>query len=599
MGDESQGQDHPLFKKLEKVYTNINEMLEKADDAKITADDHKIVRLLGTKGLDEALKVADEALNLAEKSNIPGIKKAVKVCTQTMAKLAKIESSGSASGADAGEELSGAAQDLRQHRLDKMARIRARGDEPFKFAFDRSHNIGAARQEFEAAEQGASEENPAELPAQLAGRVVAFRSQGKSCFADIRDEFGRIQVFFGLQQVGEEAFESLKDLDLGDFIGVAGPVKRTRRGEVTVFATSYEILTKSLRASAEKYHGLKDVETRYRQRYLDMVANPEVLETFKKRIQVVSVMREWLESRGYLEVETPMLHPIPGGATARPFITHHNTYDRDFYLRVAPELYLKRLIVGGFDKVFEINRCFRNEGVDTRHNPEFTTMELYEAYQDYMGLMEETEEMLTYIIEKVVGGTSFEYQGHQIEVKRPWRRMTLHGAIREYAGIDLEATRDRDEAAKLAKSAGVEVDPSMGYGKIVDEVMSLKVQPHLIQPTFLHDYPIELSPLAKKKRDNPALTERFQPFIACLEVGNAFSELNDPIDQRERFESQVALREAGDDEAQYLDEDFITSLEVGMPPTAGLGIGIDRLAMIVTNSASIREVILFPQLRSV
>lgn len=596
MDQENGMQDHPLFKKLEKVVSSITEMIEKADDETITPDDRRLVHLLGAKGLDKALKVADEALTLAESSRIPGLKKAVKVFTQTAAKAAKVETG--AAGAPAAEELSGAESDLRQHRIDKMERVRARGDNPFKYSFDRSHNIGAARAEFEAAGQDATEENPAEVPARLAGRVVAFRSQGKSCFADIRDEFGRIQIFFGLQQVGEEAFESLKDLDLGDFIGVVGPVKRTRRGEITLFAASFELLTKSLRASAEKYHGLKDVETRYRQRYLDMVANPEVLETFKKRIQVVSVMRQWLESRGYLEMETPMLHPIPGGATARPFITHHNTYDRKLYLRVAPELYLKRLIVGGFDKVFEINRCFRNEGVDTRHNPEFTTMELYEAYQDYIGLMVETEEMLTFVIEKVAGGTSFEYQGHQIDVKRPWARLTLHDAIRQYAGIDLEASRDREEAARLAKSIGVDVEPSMGYGKIVDAVMSLKVQPHLIQPTFLYDYPIELSPLAKKKRDNESLTERFQPFIACLEVGNAFSELNDPIDQRARFEGQVALREAGDDEAQYLDEDFITSLEVGMPPTAGLGIGIDRLAMIVTNSASIREVVLFPQLRT-
>jgi len=597
MGDAPREPDHPLFQKLEKVYNNIAELIEKADDTAISDDDRRLVRLLGTKGLDEALKVADEALNLAEKSRVPGLKKAVKVCTQTMAKLARVDAPAAAQPASA--ELSGAEHDLRQHRIDKMDRIRARGDEPYKYAFTRSHNIGAAREAFEAVEPGGTEESPAELPARLAGRIVALRSQGKSCFADIRDEFGRVQVFFGLQQVGEDAFEALRDLDLGDFLGVEGPIKRTRRGEITVFATSYEILTKSLRAAAEKYHGLKDVETRYRQRYLDMVANPEVLVTFKRRIQVVSVMREWLESRGYLEVETPMLHPIPGGATARPFTTHHNTYDRELYLRVAPELYLKRLIVGGFDKVFEINRCFRNEGVDTRHNPEFTTLELYEAYQDYMGLLEETEEMLTYIIEKVVGGTSFEYQGHTINIARPWRRLALHGAIREYAGIDLEVTRDRDEAARLAKSIGVDVDPSMGYGKIVDEVMSAKVQPHLIQPTFLYDYPIELSPLAKKKRDNEALTERFQPFIACLEVGNAFSELNDPIDQRERFQSQVALREAGDDEAQFLDEDFITSLEVGMPPCAGLGIGIDRLAMIVTDSASIREVIFFPQLRTV
>jgi lysyl-tRNA synthetase class 2 len=347
----------------------------------------------------------------------------------------------------------------------------------------------------------------------------------------------------------------------------------------------------------EKHTGLKDVETRYRQRYLDMVANPEVIETFKKRIQVVTKMREWLNAAGYLEVETPMLHPIPGGATARPFITHHNTYDTELYLRIAPELYLKKLIVGGFDKVFEINRCFRNEGVDTRHNPEFTTMELYKAYEDYMGLMDETEAMLHDIIVHVVGGEEFQYLDWTINVAGPWKRMRLFEAIREYAGIDLESTRDREEAARLAISAGVHVDKTMGYGKIVDEVMSAKVQPLLVQPTFLYDYPIELSPLAKKHRDNPALTERFQPFIACLEVGNAFSELNDPIDQRERFLEQINLREAGDEEAQHLDDDFITALEVGMPPTAGLGIGIDRLAMIVSNSASIREVIMFPQLR--
>jgi lysyl-tRNA synthetase class 2 len=490
-------------------------------------------------------------------------------------------------------------QELRQHRIDKMERIRARGDEPFKYRFERSGLLGEIRDAFEAAEAQATEENPAVLPEQaLAGRIVAIRDQGKSNWIDLRDETGKIQAFLGKKQVGEEVFESLKDLDIGDFIGVRGAVKRTRRGEITVWAESYEFLTKALRPTAEKFHGLKDTETRYRQRYHDMVANPEVIETFKKRIQVVTVMREWLVARGFLEVETPMLQHIPGGATARPFITHHNTYDRDFYLRVAPELYLKRLIVGGFDKVFEINRCFRNEGVDTRHNPEFTTMELYEAYQDYMGLMDETEEMMAHVIEQVVGATDFEYQGRSIDITRPWKRMTLFDAIREFAGIDLESTRDRDEAAKMAEGIGIEITPETGYGKIVDAVMSERVQPHLVQPTFLYDYPIEISPLAKKKRGNPALTERFQPFAACLELGNAFSELNDPIDQRERFLDQVSLREAGDDEAQYLDEDFITALEIGMPPTAGLGVGIDRLAMLVTDSASIREVIFFPQLRT-
>ena len=493
-------------------------------------------------------------------------------------------------------------QDLIQNRIEKMERFRARGDEPFKYAFERSCSIAEARAAFEAIESEDAEdaENAAaDVEAILAGRMVAFRSHGKSSFADLRDETARIQVYMSKKMLGDVAYEALDDLDIGDFVGVTGQVKRTRTGEITIFAKQYEILTKSLRPLPEKWHGLTDVETRYRKRYLDMVANPEVLDAFRKRINVIAVMREWLTTRGFLEVETPMLHHIPGGATARPFITHHNTYDRDFYLRVAPELHLKRLIVGGFEKVFEINRCFRNEGVDTRHNPEFTTMELYEAYQDYMGLMDETEEMLVDIIEKVAGGLQFEYQGATIDATRPWKRVTLFDAIREYAGIDLEPLKDdRAKAAEMAREIGVDVDPAMGYGKIVDAVMSDKVQPNLVQPTFLYDYPLEISPLAKKKRDNPSVTERFQPFIGCLEVGNAFSELNDPIDQRERFTDQLRQREAGDDEAQYLDEDFVEALEVGMPPTAGLGIGIDRLAMLLTDSASIREVILFPQLRT-
>jgi lysyl-tRNA synthetase class 2 len=489
-------------------------------------------------------------------------------------------------------------QDLIQNRLRKLERIRERGDDPFKYSFKRSHTVGEARAAFERAEADAADKEIIDVDVSLAGRMTAFRSHGKSSFADLRDDAGRIQAYFNQKTIGETSYAALDDLDLGDFIAVSGKVKRTRTGEITVFADSYEILTKSLRALPEKYHGLTDVETRYRQRYLDMVANPEVLDKFRTRIAVVSALREWLTARGFLEVETPMLHPIPGGATARPFITHHNTYDRDLYLRIAPELYLKRLIVGGFSKVFEINRSFRNEGVDTKHNPEFTMMELYEAYQDYIGLMDETEAMLVNVIERIKGGTTFEYQGEQIDAKRPWKRIALFEAIRQFAGIDLEATRDRDEAARMAEGVGIEVDPAMEYGKIVDEVMSERVQPNLVQPTFLYDYPIEISPLAKRKRGNPALTERYQVFIGRLEMVNAFSELNDPIDQRERFMAQVKLREQGDDEAQRLDEDFITALEVGMPPTAGLGVGIDRLAMLMTDAASIREVILFPQLRA-
>ncbi|MDZ4861429.1 MAG: lysine--tRNA ligase [Candidatus Hydrogenedentes bacterium] len=489
--------------------------------------------------------------------------------------------------------------DLKQHRLEKLERIRARGDEPFKYNFSRTATIGEARASFEAQESAASDPAAVQLSASLAGRVVSFRDHGKSAFADIRDERARIQVYFGQKKIGDDAFAALSDLDLGDFIGVTGVVHKTRTGEVTIFADSYTVLTKSLRALPEKYHGLTDVETRYRQRYLDMVANPEVLEVFRKRITLIDAMRSWLTSRGFLEVETPMLQPLPGGASARPFITHHNTFDCDLYMRIAPELYLKRLIVGGFERVFEINRNFRNEGVDTRHNPEFTMMELYEAYQDYLGLMDETEELFCAVIDAVNGGPQFEYQETTIDATRPWKRIKLFDAIREYAGIDLESTRDRDEAARLAKSAGVKIDNTMGYGKIVDEVMSAKVKPNLVQPTFLYDYPVEISPLAKKHRDNPALTERFQAFIGTLELCNAFSELNDPIDQRERFMQQGAERERGDEEAQQLDEDFITALEIGMPPTAGLGIGIDRLAMLLTNSGSIRDVILFPLLRPI
>ncbi len=488
-------------------------------------------------------------------------------------------------------------QELRENRIRKMNRFRERGDNPYKYIFNRTATISDIRNQFEALEQEDAERSAEGIPAALTGRITARREQGKSTFMDIRDESGKIQLFFGERQVGPEAYETLKDFDLGDFIGATGVVKKTKRGEITLFVHEFQILTKSLRSLPEKFHGLTDVETRYRQRYLDLVANPEVMEIFRKRTQMIDEIRNYLKAKNFLEVETPMLHPIPGGATARPFITHHNTYDTDLYLRIAPELYLKRLIVGGFERVFEINRCFRNEGVDTKHNPEFTIMELYEAYQDYIGLMEETEDLFYTVMTKIIGNENFVYQGQEISLTRPWKRIPLHEAIREYAGINLESTRDREEARKLAEQIGVEIRPEMGYGKIVDEVMSTKVKANLIQPTFLYDYPIEISPLAKRKRDNPALTERYQLFIGGLEVCNAFSELNDPLDQRERFMEQVKLREAGDEEAQYLDEDFLTALEVGMPPTAGLGIGIDRLAMLCTDSASIRDVILFPLLR--
>jgi lysyl-tRNA synthetase class 2 len=496
------------------------------------------------------------------------------------------------------EEHHSTEQQLRENRIEKMARFRERGDEPFKYSFARTHSIAEARAAFLEAEAASDEPEQVSVETAVAGRMVALRGQGKVTFADLRDESDRIQIFFRGAELGEAAYEQLKDLDIGDFLGIEGAVFRTRRGEVTVRATKYTLLSKSLRPLPEKWHGLTDVETRYRQRYLDMVANPEVLETFRRRSAIIATLRQWLTARGFLEVETPMLHYIPGGATARPFITHHNTFDRDFYLRIAPELHLKRLLVGGFEKVFEINRSFRNEGVDTLHNPEFTMMELYEAYQDYLGLMDETEEMLAHVAREITGSTTFDYQGQTVDMTRPWKRISLFDAIREYAGIDLEPHRnDRNAAAELAKQAGCVVEDSMGFGKIVDEVMSEKVKPHLRQPTFLYDYPVELSPLAKKKRGAPHLTERFQLFVAGMEMTNAFSELNDPIDQRERFMEQVRLRERGDEEAQHLDENYLVALEVGMPPAAGLGIGIDRLTMLLTNQASIREVILFPQLR--
>ncbi len=489
--------------------------------------------------------------------------------------------------------------ELRDNRIAKMERFRERGDVPYKYTYDRTGVIADALAAFEHAESEAAEGEEPDVPVRVAGRMTAFRSGGKVSFADLRDESGKIQLFLKLDTLGEDPYTQLKDLDIGDFIGVNGSVFRTRRGEVSVRADGYTLLSKSLRPLPEKYHGLTDTETRYRKRYLDFVANPEVMDTFRKRADMISAMRGFLTDKGYLEVETPMMHAIPGGATARPFITHHNTYDRDLYLRVAPELYLKRLIVGGFHGVFEINRNFRNEGVDARHNPEFTMMELYVAYKDYLSLMDETEDLFVHMVEKTLGGTSFDYQGDTIEVKRPWKRLTLFDAIREYAGVDLEPLReDRDATAKLAKSVGCSVEDHMGYGKIVDAVMSEKVQPNLIQPTFLYDYPLEISPLAKRKRDDPGLTERFQGFIGRLELCNAFSELNDPIDQRARFEDQLKQRERGDDEAQHLDEDYIEALEVGMPPTAGIGIGVDRLAMLLTDSASIRDVIIFPQLRT-
>jgi lysyl-tRNA synthetase class 2 len=428
-----------------------------------------------------------------------------------------------------------------------------------------------------------------------------MRVMGKASFFDLRDGSGRIQVYLRRDALGDEAYEALNDLDLGDFLGVTGTLFRTRTREITVDASEYTILAKALRPPPEKWHGLQDVETRYRQRYLDLMANEEVRDLFRTRSRVVSAVRRFLDARGFMEVETPVLQANAGGAAARPFVTHYNALDREFYLRIALELHLKRLLVGGYDRVYEVGRIFRNEGLSARHNPEFTMLESYEAYTDYLGVAEMVEQMVAAVAEEVVGALRVPHGETEdlIDLTPPWRRLSMREALIEYAGIDFEDYRDDPERLRaVALDRGVPVDPQLGWGKIIDELVSTFVEPRLIQPTFLLDYPVELSPLAKKKPDDPNLVERFEPFCAGFEFGNAYTELNDPVDQRERFLEQVRLRAAGDVEAELIDEDFIVALEHGMPPAGGLGLGIDRLVMILTGRRSIREVILFPQLRT-
>ena len=499
-------------------------------------------------------------------------------------------------------------QDLYKQRLEKLARIRETNEDPFKYSYPRTHTVEEALKAYEALVESKTDEEKDDEggpPVKLAGRVRAMRFHGKTTFADLNDETGKIQLFLGKKDLGDEKHEFItKLLNIGDFIGVEGETFATRTGQTTVRVRDFSLLTKSLRPLPEKWHGLKDVETRLRRRYLDLLANPDVRETFRARSRIIKSVRDFLETRGFIEVETPMLHPIPGGATAKPFITHHNALDRDQYLRVAPELYLKRLLVGGFEKVFEINRNFRNEGISPRHNPEFTMLELYEAYVDYETIMELVEEMVSHVVREVIGADTITYQGNEISVKPPWPRIQFFEAIKEHAGVDVESNAESAEArAEFARETvsglRLDVDENAGYGKICDELLKTYVIPKLISPTFITDHPMELSPLAKGKRGMPHLTERFQPYIGGLEIGNAFSELNDPLEQRARFEEQMKLRERGDDEAQRLDEDYIMALEYGMPPAGGLGIGIDRLVMLLTDSPSIRDVILFPQLRTI
>lgn len=432
----------------------------------------------------------------------------------------------------------------------------------------------------------------------IAGRIMSKRVMGKASFIHIQDGSDLIQSYVRIDALGEESYASFKKLDIGDIIGIVGEVFTTHKGEISIKAEKYTLLSKSLLPLPEKYHGLKDQDTRYRQRYVDLIVNPEVKDTFVKRSQIITAIREYLNNRGYVEVETPILNTIPSGANARPFVTHHNTLDLDMYLRIAPELYLKRLIVGGFDKVYEMGRLFRNEGMDTKHNPEFTTIELYEAYTDYYGMMEIAEGLFKYVAEKVLGTTTLNYQGKVIELGGEWRKVTMADLVKEELGLDFNA-EDMDTLIAKAKALGVEVEKDTTWGKLLYQVFDELLESKLVQPTFVLDYPVEVSPLAKRKASDKRLTERFEFFMNAFEMGNAFSELNDPLDQRKRFEDQVKEREKGDDEAQMMDDDYVTALEYGLPPTGGMGIGIDRAVMLFTDSASIRDVLLFPTMKPI
>ncbi len=478
--------------------------------------------------------------------------------------------------------------DLWRVRLDKLAQLRENGVEPYADRYQRTHMAQEILDGFDTLEG---------QEVKIAGRMMSKRDQGKVVFTHIQDFSGQIQAYIRKDDVGEDWFELISKFDIGDIVGIKGTVFRTRRGEISVHANEVQILSKSMRPLPEKFHGLTNVELRYRQRYVDLIMNPEVRNVFVMRSKIIRSMRNFLEGQGFLEVETPTLHTIPGGAAARPFITHHNTLDMDLYLRIALELPLKRLIVGGFDKVFEIGRNFRNEGISIKHNPEFTMMELYQAYANFEDIMELTENMISAIAKEVHGTTEVTYQGQMIDFKTPWRRLPMLEGILEYGGVDFSQIHTDEEAQQVAKEKGLKVEPGSSRGKIINEFFEEFVEPNLIQPTFVIGHPVEISPLAKRNAEHPEYTDRFEAFAYGRELGNAFSELNDPIDQRQRFEAQVAERDKGDDEAHMMDEDFVQALEYGLPPTGGLGIGIDRLVMLLTDSASIRDVILFPTMR--
>jgi lysyl-tRNA synthetase, class II len=480
-------------------------------------------------------------------------------------------------------------------RLAKVDRLRQEDIEPYARSFEGRTLLGELTELYSALETGSTAEGS---HYRVAGRVMARREHGKAIFLSLRDGWDDLQLYATFDALGEQSFERLHDLDIGDIIGAEGHIFRTRRGELTLFADSWMLLTKSLRPLPEKFHGLQDRETRYRQRYVDLIVNPDVAWQLRARGKLVSSMRRYLESQGFIEVETPILQPLPGGALARPFVTHHNALDTDLYLRIAPELYLKRLLVGGFDKIFEIGKNFRNEGISLVHNPEFTMMELYWAYVDYNAIMELVENMIAALANDVVGTTQIVIGEHSVELLPPWPRRTIDALLREYLGLSLFEIRDDPQRGKNALvERRVEVENRDTFSTVVDKALKHVCWPKLISPTFAIDYPLELSPLAKTHREDPRLVERFQPIIGGKECGNAFSELNDPMDQRRRFEGQAENKAAGDEEAHVLDEDFLRALEYGMPPAGGLGIGIDRLTMLLLGVESIRDVILFPQLR--
>lgn len=477
-----------------------------------------------------------------------------------------------------------------QVRIDKMHKIEEHGWKPFGYRFLYTHRAADIAAQFD-------ELSEKETEVKMAGRIMAIRGHGKTCFMDMQDKTGRIQVYVRKDVIGEENYALIKLMDIGDTVGITGTAFRTHMGELSIKANSVEMLSKSLRPLPEKWHGLKDVETRYRQRYVDLIVNPEVRDTFVKRSQIIRSVREVLDSHDFLEVETPILNTIAGGAAARPFISYHNALDMQVYMRIAPELYLKRLIVGGMDRVYEMGRVFRNEGIDNRHNPEFTSVEIYQAFADYRDMMDLTEEVVVKTAEKVLGTTTINYEGTTIELASPWKRMSMIEAVKEYSGKDFTNVTDLEEARAIAKELNVAVEPSFGIGKIINACFEEYVEDKLIQPTFITGHPKEISPLAKSNPENPEITDRFEAYIFGRELCNGFTELNDPIDQKERFLKQVEERANGDEEANMMDEDFVNALEYGLPPTGGLGIGIDRLVMFLTNSSTIRDVLFFPTMK--